>query len=205
MLALALVAAVVDWWAVATDRRGLEYVAKPLTLGLLFAAAFSIDPWNPRAWAAVLVALACSLVGDVWLMLPGERWFVAGLVSFLLAHLAYVAAFWFAGVSGAALAVGLVVVAVAMATLGRRIVSAMAAGDHPELRRPVMGYIGVISLMVASAIGTGDLLVIVGAGLFYCSDALIAWTRFVRDLDHGRLAVMVTYHLAQVMLVLSLY
>jgi uncharacterized membrane protein YhhN len=195
----------VDWYAVATDRRGLEYVAKPLTMVVLFAAAASLDPLNRRAWVAVLVALAFSLAGDVWLMLPGERWFVAGLGSFLVAHVAYVVAFWISGVSWPAFAVGVVVVLVAMASLGRRIVSAVAHSDHPDLKPPVAGYIVVISLMVASAIGTRAGLVIVGAGLFYCSDALIAWTRFVRDFRHGRLAVMVTYHLAQILLVLSLY
>ena len=45
---------------------------------------------------------------------------------------------------------------------------------------------------------------IVGAGLFYVSDALIAWNRFVAETRHGRVAIMVTYHLAQVGLVLSL-
>ena len=68
----------------------------------------------------------------------------------------------------------------------------------------MVGYIGVISAMVATAIGTRSPLVIAGAALFYCSDALIAWTRFIRDFRHGRLAVMVTYHLAQILLVLSL-
>ena len=45
---------------------------------------------------------------------------------------------------------------------------------------------------------------VVGAGLFYVSDALIAWNRFVAETRHGRVAIMVTYHLAQMGLVLSL-
>jgi uncharacterized membrane protein YhhN len=45
---------------------------------------------------------------------------------------------------------------------------------------------------------------ILGASLFYASDALIAWNRFVRETPHARLTVMVTYHLGQVGLVLSL-
>ena len=35
-------------------------------------------------------------------------------------------------------------------------------------------------------------------------DALLGWNRFVRPLAHGNLAVMVTYHLAQILLFLSL-
>ncbi|NIW49240.1 MAG: lysoplasmalogenase, partial [Gammaproteobacteria bacterium] len=36
-----------------------------------------------------LIGLALSLAGDIFLMLPDEK-FIAGLVSFLLAHLAYI-------------------------------------------------------------------------------------------------------------------
>jgi uncharacterized membrane protein YhhN len=68
----------------------------------------------------------------------------------------------------------------------------------------VLAYMAVISLMVVSAIGTGHPAAIVGAGLFYASDSLIAWNRFLRASRRGQVAVMVTYHLAQVGLVLSL-
>jgi uncharacterized membrane protein YhhN len=204
LLVLAVVVAVVDWYAVDTDRRPLEYAAKPLTLVLLIAAALSLVPASPAVRVAVVVALVLSLIGDVLLMLPAERWFVFGLGAFLAAHVAYVTAFWIRGVSVGALLVGVVVVAVALLGLGGRIVAAVSRGPDTDLVGPVAVYIGVISLMVASAIGTRAALVIAGAALFYCSDALIAWTRFIHDLPHGRLAVMVTYHLAQILLVLSL-
>jgi len=62
----------------------------------------------------------------------------------------------------------------------------------------------VISLMVASAIGTESLVAVAGASLFYASDALIAWNRFIHEYAWGRVAIMVTYHLGQILLVLSL-
>ena len=43
-----------------------------------------------------------------------------------------------------------------------------------------------------------------GATLFYASDALIAWNKFVREHGWGRLAIIVTYHVGQILLVLSL-
>jgi uncharacterized membrane protein YhhN len=196
--------AALDWVAVASGRRHLEYLAKPATLVLLIAVALSIDAASASVRAAVVVALVLSLVGDVLLMLPGEHWFVFGLGAFLVAHLAYVVAFWLDGVAPGALAVGVMVVAVAVATVGRRILGAVRRGPERELVGPVAGYIAVISVMVASAIGTRLALVVAGAVLFYVSDALIAWTRFIRDHRRGRLAVMITYHLAQVLLVLSL-
>jgi uncharacterized membrane protein YhhN len=107
-------------------------------------------------------------------------------------------------VTVAALLVGLVIVGVAVVVLGLRIVRAVRAGDDPELALPVGMYIGVISLMVASAIGTGSALAIAGAILFYVSDALIAWNRFIHEYPWGGVAIMVTYHLGQIGLVLSL-
>jgi len=196
--------AALDWFAVARARRPLEYLAKPLTLVLLIGVALSLDPAEVAVRAAVVVALVFSLAGDVALVVPAERWFVVGLASFLVAHLAYVAAFWLEGVALGALLAGVVVVAVAVLVLGRRIVMAVSRGPESDLVGPVAVYIGVISLMVASAVGTRQGLVVAGAALFYTSDALIAWTRFIRDFRHGRLAVMVTYHVAQILLVLSL-
>jgi uncharacterized membrane protein YhhN len=69
---------------------------------------------------------------------------------------------------------------------------------------PVVAYMSVISLMVVTAFGAGNPWGIAGATSFYASDATLGWNRFVRETGHGRLAVMATYHLAQLFLVLSL-
>ena len=69
---------------------------------------------------------------------------------------------------------------------------------------PVAAYVLVISLMVAFAFGTGRWWAIVGALLFYVSDAFIGWSRFVASSRHQRLAIMTTYHLGQIGLVLGL-
>ena len=58
--------------------------------------------------------------------------------------------------------------------------------------------------MVVVAFGTGAVAVAVGGFLFYVSDAVLGWTRFVRDIPRGRLTVMVTYHLGQALLVLGI-
>jgi uncharacterized membrane protein YhhN len=62
----------------------------------------------------------------------------------------------------------------------------------------------VISLMVMMAFGTAAPIAILGAVLFYASDGILGWNRFVQPLPHGRLAVMTTYHLGQIGLVLAL-
>lgn len=199
-----LVVAAVDWMAVRADLRGLEYAAKPLTMVMLLAAVAAMDVDEPAARWCFLAALALSLAGDVFLMLPDrDRWFVFGLGAFLLGHLAYVPGLWLLGVTSLGLVVGVVVVAMAVGTLGRRILAGVRS-DQPALSIPVTAYLVVISLMVVTAFGTGIGVAVTGAALFYASDALIAWTTFIEDQPWGRLAIMVTYHLGQVGLALAL-
>jgi uncharacterized membrane protein YhhN len=204
LLALTLAVATADWIGVHSGRQVVVYVAKPLTMVLLIGVALELDVSSDVARGAFVVALVFSLIGDVFLMLPGERWFVFGLGSFLAGHLAYVVGLWVAGVSLAAFAAGVLIMAVTVVVLGLRILRGVRAGGDPSLVVPVAMYIGVISLMVASAIGTESMLAIVGASLFYASDALIAWTRFIKEHAWAPVTIMVTYHLGQIGLVLSL-
>ena len=199
----ALALAVVDWVAVARDDRRLEYAAKPLTMVALIAAAVLLEPVDGAARSWFVVALVLSLAGDVFLMLP-RNLFVPGLVSFLLGHVAYIIGLRHLGTSSAGLLAGVAVVAVALPFLAPRILSAIARSDEPEMAGPVAVYMAVISAMVVAAGASGVALALAAAVSFYVSDALIAWTRFITDLRHGRLAVMVTYHLAQIGLVLTL-
>jgi uncharacterized membrane protein YhhN len=203
LLVMALVAAAVDWIAVHREHRALEYVCKPLTMVLLIASALALDPDEPAVRAWFVAALVLSLVGDVFLMLPKDL-FVFGLGSFLLGHVAYIVGMHVDGVDGARFLVGIVIVMALLALIGTRILRGVRAGPDPGLAGPVVAYMFVISAMVASAVGVGHPAGIVGASLFYASDALIAWNRFVTETAHSRVAIMVTYHLAQVGLLLSL-
>lgn len=202
LLACTLVIACIDWVAVGTGNRRLEYLAKPATMMALFGVVVTLDevPAAVRLWFAAAVAM--SLAGDVFLMLPRDL-FVFGLGSFLLGHVAYVVGMAREGVEPGGVAAGLLVTALALATLGQRILRAVRA-TSPELAAPVVAYMLVISAMVAAAFGLLEPLAMVGAVLFYASDATIAWTRFIGPLRHERLLIMVSYHLGQVLLVLSL-
>ena len=178
-------------------------MCKPLTMVLLIGAALALDPTDPTVRTWFVVALVLSLVGDVFLMLPKDL-FVFGLGAFLLGHIAYIVGMHVEGVDGPRFLVGIVIVMAVLAVLGTAILRGVRAGPDPGLAGPVVAYMFVISAMVASAIGVGNVAAIVGASLFYVSDALIAWNRFVRETPHAHVSIMVTYHLAQIGLVLSL-
>lgn len=202
LLVAAGIVAAVDWWAVTADRRAVEYVCKPLTMVLLLGVALALNPeyGDRRAW--FVAALVFSLVGDVLLMLPRDL-FVAGLGSFLVGHICYIAGLTRHGGSAGAFAVAAVVVALAGIIPASRILPAVARRDR-SMVGPVAAYMVVISAMVAAAAVSGEALALAGAVLFYVSDASIAWDRFVRDWRWARTWIMVTYHLGQAGLIASL-
>ena len=201
VLGSAGVFAVLDWVAVARHRPRLEHLAKPLTTLLLLVVAIALEPTDPVQRAAFVIAVVASLAGDVALMF--ER-FLPGLASFLVAHLAYTAGFLARGVMPALALVGLIAVAVVAVPLGARILSAVRRGAERSLAVPVAVYIVVIAGMAVAAVAAAVPLGIVGAFAFLLSDAIIAWNRFVEELSWGPVTIMVTYHLAQAALVVSL-
>ncbi len=200
--AVAAVFAAGDWIAKARANRVLEYVCKPATLTALILAAIALDPATDahtrRAW--FVAALIASLAGDVLLMLPTDL-FVFGLGAFLVAHVCYVAGFWSDAPAAVAFVVAAVVVIAIVTPLAVRILRCVS---DPELRAPVGIYIIVIAAMLASALASGNVVAGVGAVLFVASDSMIAWDRFVREFRAAPVAIMVTYHLGQAALVLSL-
>lgn len=189
----------------ATGALELHLVFKPAALifTIIFVAACAYSTsargiFDSKSWALLGAALVTSLAGDVFLMLPNL--FIPGLVSFLLAHLAYIAllkrgARWFE--SRPAL-LGTVAVGAAMyAWLWH-------SGLPADLRIPVAVYVLVIALMATQALGRAKQLhtqhartVALGACLFMLSDSLIAVDRFVEPIPVVLLWVLSSYFAAQ--------
>lgn len=203
-LAAVAFVAPLNWWSVAVRGRRREWVSKPLVLSLLLATAWLAGASDSSAGWWLLAALALSLVGDVALLADTDARFVAGLGSFLLAHLAFVVAFAHLGMPRADLGlVGLALVVGLAAVVGTRVVPAARREGGVALAAAVTAYMWVIAAMVVAAWATGHVLVALGATVFMVSDAVLAMDRFVHERRFGPLAVMVTYHLGQVLLVVG--
>ncbi|MFT3914544.1 MAG: lysoplasmalogenase [Anaeromyxobacteraceae bacterium] len=145
---------------------------------------------------ALLAGLCLSTVGDALLLSPARTAFLAGLVAFLLAHVAYAAGF--ATVLAAPAAWAAAPLGVAFALVLRWLWPHLGT-----MRAPVVAYCVVISLMVWLALGTGRGTVIAGALLFYVSDLTVARDRFVKEAFANRLVGLPLYYAAQVLLALS--
>lgn len=185
--------------AVRTGDRDLRALSKAaasasfVAIGLVrWQAGDPVGSW-------LVAGLVLCAVGD--LLLLGERTFDAGLLAFLLGHLAYIGGFATARSPAewpVVLAVPLAVVGVLVARwlwprLGRR-------------RLPVAAYITVISVMVWGAIAVANALswtAASGAALFFLSDLAVARERFVRSELINRAAGLPLYYAGQVLIALA--
>lgn len=179
----------------------LVFVFKPATTLLLIAWAWPRGTDTPAMRRWILVGLVCSLAGDVFLMWP--QGFLPGLVSFLLAHLAYIVAFT-RGVRLAARPLPFVAYAVVAAA----ILSQLWPGVPEALRLPVLAYVACLAAMAAQA---GVLWLIsrggarealarnaaLGGLLFMTSDALLAFNKFHAPVPLSALWILLTYWVAQ--------
>jgi alkenylglycerophosphocholine/alkenylglycerophosphoethanolamine hydrolase len=214
LLVFAAVFALLDWYAVFHANTRIERIAKPAAMIFLILWYETTLPAAPPAASSwFLVGLVFSLGGDIFLMLD-RRHFIKGLLSFLLAHLAYIVTFNLTGVIvNAALLLLAAAIGVAAFLLVRRIAAGLRASGSPSLIPPVSAYAVVLALTFWSTLTTfwrpewpwaAPWLAAIGGGLFFISDSLLAWDRFVHPLPNGRLWTMLTYHLAQFGLTLSM-
>lgn len=201
-LALAAIFAILDWVAVGRNVVTLEYISKPAATVAFLAVAVALDISHGAPWRWLIVALVFCLLGDIFLMLPGDA-FVPGLASFAIAQIFFTISFATRETTTDQLVIGLVIVLPIAAVLARRFTSSMIEAVHKALVGPVFVYMVVISAMAVGSISAGGVIAIVGAVLFMLSDSLIAETRFVKARPWHGVGIMVTYHLALAGLVLG--
>lgn len=194
---------------------------KPLSTALvILVCALSFtrpsDAYDTSYTLLVMGGLLFSMAGDVLLIFQANpRAFLAGLVAFLLAHLAYIAAFIYLQLTLELKGVGTgdTVTAIGLALMAGVIFRYLSPGLG-KLRLPVVLYMMVISVMVHRALAvalaysgpaTQPALMVCGALLFYLSDAILAANkfRFGGQLPHGRLWNLSTYYSGQLLIALS--
>jgi alkylglycerol monooxygenase len=180
----------------------LHRVFKPLVMLLAIAMVASRGPVPLDKFRGLLIAaLAFSLAGDCFLMFPG--YFIPGLVSFLIAHLGYIALFrhdapWFANRKALACTLGAAALMYAV----------LFPGLPPVLKVAVACYAVVIACMAAQAVGRasflrdrGALHVAMGAVIFMLSDSILAINKFAIPLPAAQFFILATYYAAQVLIV----
>ena len=183
----------------------LHWLAKPLTTALIFLLAWRVAPWvSPRYRRWILLGIACSLLGDVLLMLPQDL-FVPGLLAFLLAHGCFIA-----GLLDDSRFAARPLAWLACLAYGALNLVLLWPSLPAPLRPPVIVYVLVLASMGGQALGRAwlhasrhdDLAMPArraasGALLFLLSDTLLAWDHFHAALPWAPVWILGSYYAAQ--------
>lgn len=167
------------------------------------AFALSSGAAKSRYGKTMLAGFVFSWFGDAFLIGSSDTFFQLGLVSFLLGHILYAAAFLHHGVKWKWSLLTLL----ALVPIAGFILSWLMPNVPEELRIPVLAYILVISSMVVLAVGTkgkgGVWAIPIGALLFYASDISVATNQFMApDFPHYVWGLP-AYYIAQLFLASS--
>lgn len=152
LTALTLIAAILTILAAYRNGRLTHYLFKPLTiLFIILIALESNHPTSSFYRYTIIAGLLFSLAGDIFLMLPRDSFFIHGLISFLVAHIFYIAAFMFE--SGRALSLRGVIPFLIYGGLMMRVLWPHLG----KMRTPVLAYVMVILMMGWTATSRCDL------------------------------------------------
>lgn len=215
LLVLAGGFALLDWVSILLKRERALYLFKPGTM-LFLMAWFALEFPRPLPSQAIglLFALALCTVGDI-MLLRSDRWFTAGLIAFLLGHAGYILTFNLTGLPEGCLAylplLAILLVAFGYMLLLRR---GLIQSQRQRLLVPFLLYGVILSLSTWSAVATifrpewaslAAGFAAVGGLLFFLSDVILTYGRFVQAIAQGRFWVHLSYHLAQFALTIGVY
>ena len=202
LLFLVIFSAISCIWFAYHEPRRLSYLFKPLTMVLICLTAILGGSSLTVYKMMIIGGLVFSLAGDIFLMLPTDR-FLPGLIAFLFAHLCYITAFiseinavnWWLPIPF--IIIGLVFVYFIFPKLGTQ-------------KIPVIIYVVIILVMgwLASELWyqvpqIGTLMMFIGAILFTVSDLLLAKNRFQGSFKSYKALNLTTYFTAQLLIAIS--
>jgi len=188
-----------------------RYATKPLLIILLSLYSIVEIKKKSTLFFLLLTSLSFSLAGDVFLILKDiSFWFIPGLIGFLIAHVFYITIFLRIKKQNQPtkklnLIASLFIAAYTIATF------LLLRPFLGNLLAPVLIYTLVILTMFLTSVQAFDFreqvfgkLCIIGAAIFIISDSLLAANKFYHPFAGAGILVMLTYTLAQLMIVVGI-
>ena len=183
----------------------LVYIFKPLIIfSLIFLYTFSL----PKRLKWYTIALEFSFFGDVLLLFSGEYFFMAGLISFLMAHILFIKIIvnrikevHFSKI---------IVSAIPFLAVFSLLIFTLKDSLH-EMLWPVVIYgltistFGIVSLIdFLNTKSKMSMLMLFGAIIFMISDSLLAINKFYNPAHLHEVIIMATYIFAQYLIFRSM-
>lgn len=193
------------------DQQQFAWFLKPFLIPFLLLGVFFIGNFQSKKF--LLAALTFSWIGDIILLFADrdELFFIVGLIAFLISHIIYIllfnkqlkyknrknkAIFW---IGATCIIVYLfVMISILLPNLG-------------DLTIPVFVYALVISTMLLFAFKgflnwaePGNWFILIGAITFVTSDSILAFNKFYSPLVLSSFLIMITYLIAQYLIVMGI-
>ncbi|TDG36054.1 lysoplasmalogenase [Pedobacter changchengzhani] len=184
--------------------------SKPLIVITLLAWLFASTNLKGRFTKQIFIGLVFALLGDILLMYVdvSDRFFIYGLVAFLMCHIFYIRAFsldhksnpdhknpYFLWAVGA--------FSVFCTGLFFYLQPYLGGLQFPVLLNAII--ISVMAIMAVNRYGKVNILsfklIVIGALFFLLSDAVLAVNKFVQPIPESRALVMASYMIAQFLIV----
>jgi uncharacterized membrane protein YhhN len=182
--------------------------SKPFLIPMLIIYYVLMSPQTDRL---IVIALLLAFNGDVALLFQNRKsWFRAGAIMFLLGHLTYFASMVL-GTSAYALTTAQWLWPIIPAFVPAIIFFIVLQKHFGDFKTTAVLYMVAGSLLLYGAIvrcccfsGWWFWLPLLGTAFFFFSDYLIARTRFKKDFKYSGALIMLTYVMAEVLLVIGL-
>ncbi len=199
---IALISAIITIYAKVRENNLLQYIFKPLTmLAIILLAFFNLSTPPTFYQQMIITGLIFSTIGDV-LLIDSKR-FVQGLLSFLVAHICFIVAFYSVSsiINLTTLAFYFVYIVGFLATLWKYL---------DKLRVPVIVYSVALAAMSWLALSKTiehhnheTFHAFLGSIFFVASDSLLAFDKFRSPFRFAEILILSTYFLAQFFIALS--
>jgi uncharacterized membrane protein YhhN len=157
----------------------------------------------------IVMALVFGFMGDVFLMWPKRKNnFIIGLGAFLIGHFCYVLLF-LQGISFAKNVPVWFYLIIIIYSIGASAVMKKLIKYLGDMKIPTYIYMAVILLMSFASLSRvwvmgmsiSFFLPFIGSLLFLCSDAMLGFYTFKGEFKNGNIYIMLTYILAQALIV----
>src|SRR5688572_10755046 len=196
---IALISAIITIYAKMRENILLQYIFKPLTmLAIILLAILNVSSQPTFYQKMIITGLIFSTVGDVFLI--DSKRFIQGLISFLLAHICFIIAF-FSTPNLPGLIFYLIYIGILLSILWKHL---------GNLKIPVIVYSLALALMSWFALSRyfelNDLISLfafLGSISFVASDSLLAFNKFKSPFPFAEILILSTYFIAQLLIALS--
>jgi uncharacterized membrane protein YhhN len=177
-----------------------SFVLKAIPLSCLIILVWRYTEGFNRA--IIILALLFSLAGDITLDIDRSRFFILGLVFFLISHIFYIVLLvkHFKWQKNRILPFALVILYAVVLTV-------ILKDIDPSRLPAVMAYLLIISVMTAVAFmykpteeKKSFVLIPIGAVIFMLSDSIIAVNQFLRPIPHSLIYSLTLYFTAQMLI-----